>query len=237
MIEVEQLSKRFGHRLALDRVSFIVPPGEVLGLAGANGSGKSTLLRILATLVPPDSGSARIGGASVVSEPGIVRQSVGYVPDTVGVYPRQTVKEFLEFFAGVHGLPVPQRRKVAGELLELVGLADRADDEAESLSRGQRQRLCLAQALVHDPAVLLLDDTSGLDPLAQAELRALIVELGAMGKTIVMCGHHLADLEETCTWLVVLDEGRAVASGPIAEITEGRSLHEAFLQLTGEPPE
>ena len=236
VIEVERISKCFGARLALDGVSLSLPRGEVLGLVGANGSGKSTLLRILATLVPPDEGDVRIGGFSVRSEAARVRETIGYVPEVAGMYPNQTAHEYLEFFAGIHGLPRAGRAGVATQLLELVGLEDRRDDEAESLSSGQRRRLCLARAMVHDPAVLLVEDTSGLDPHARAEFGDLIGELRAIGKTVVISGHHLAGFEELCTWVLMLDSGKAVASGPMAEVTSGRSLSDAFSELTGGPP-
>ena len=176
-IEVVGLGKRFGPRTVLDDVTFSVPAGEVFGLVGANGSGKTTLLRILATLLPSDEGEARVNGASVGDEPAAVRASMGFMPAFTGRYPRLTAQDYVVFYAGVHRLPRARRPKVAGEVLELVGLADHRHDEVDHLSRGHKQRLGLARALVHDPSVLLLDDTSGFDPSGQADLRALLHEL------------------------------------------------------------
>lgn len=235
MISADGLVKRYGDRMALDDLSFVVPEGEVFGFVGANGAGKTSTIRILATLAGPDEGDASIGGVSVRDDPQAVRAMIGYVPDFFGVYPHLTSLEYLEFYASAHGLARGRRRQVAGELLELVGLADRADDDVDKLSRGQQQRLCLARALVHDPAVLLLDEpASGLDPRAQVEVRELIKELQAMHKTILVSSHDLPELEETCSWVGLIDDGRMVATGPMAEVrdhaTGGRRI---LIELAG----
>ena len=219
MIEVEGLHKRFGSQVALQAVDFSIPAGEIFGFIGPNGAGKTTTIRILATLALPDAGSATIGGIPVAQDPHAVRELIGYMPDFFGVYDRLTSMEYLEFYAACHGVPRRRRRAVAQELLELVDLTDRTDDQVDTLSRGMKQRLCLGRALVHDPQVLLLDEpASGLDPRARIEMRELIRELRRMGKTILVSSHILPELEELCTWVGFIDAGRMVASGPMSDV-------------------
>jgi ABC-2 type transport system ATP-binding protein len=219
MISVEGLHKRYGGRVALQEVDFSVPMGEIFGFVGPNGAGKTTTIRILATLTAADGGAATIGGIPVGEDPHGVRELIGYMPDFFGVYDRLTAEEYLEFYAACHGVPRRRRRKVASELLELVDLGDRVGDQVDTLSRGMKQRLCLARALVHDPQVLLLDEpASGLDPRARVEMRELIRELRRMGKTILVSSHILPELEELCTWIGFIDEGRMVAAGPMSEV-------------------
>ncbi len=221
MITVDHLLKRYGRYHALDGVSFDVPKGEIFGFVGPNGAGKTTAIRILATLVPADAGSATIGGIPVGDDPEAVRELVGYMPDFFGVYDRLTAAEYLEFYAACHGVPRSRRRRVAMELLELVDLGDRRDAQVDNLSRGMKQRLCLARALVHDPKVLLLDEpASGLDPRARVEMRELVRELRRMGKTILVSSHILPELEELCTWVGFIDRGRMVAVGPMEQIRD-----------------
>jgi ABC-2 type transport system ATP-binding protein len=221
VIEVHELRKSFGRQVALDGVDFTVPKGEIFGFVGPNGAGKTTTIRILATLAPSDSGGALIGGIPVGEDPAAVRELVGYMPDFFGVYDRLTSEEYLEFYAACHGVPRARRRRVAGELLELVDLGDRRQAQVDTLSRGMKQRLCLARALVHDPSVLLLDEpASGLDPRARIEMRELIKELRRMGKTILVSSHILPELEELCTWVGFIDDGKMVALGTMAEVRD-----------------
>jgi ABC-2 type transport system ATP-binding protein len=219
VIAVEALHKRYGDHVALDEVDFSVPRGEIFGFVGPNGAGKTTTIRILATLASADAGTATIGGVPVGDDPHGVRELIGYMPDFFGVYDHLTAEEYLEFYAACHGVPRRRRRPVAHELLELVDLTDRAGDQVDTLSRGMKQRLCLARALVHDPQVLLLDEpASGLDPRARVEMRELIRELRRMGKTIFVSSHILPELEELCTWVGFIDGGRMVAAGPLADV-------------------
>ncbi len=222
MISVENLHKNFGSQVALDSVSFTVPKGEIFGFVGPNGAGKTTTIRILATLSQADTGEATVAGIPVGADPAGVRNVIGYMPDFFGVYDRLTSIEYLEFYAACHGVPRRRRAAVAGELLELVDLGDRREAQVDTLSRGMKQRLGLARALVHDPAVLLLDEpASGLDPRARVEMKELIRELRRMGKTILISSHILPELEELCTWVGFIDGGRMAAAGPMAEIRDG----------------
>ena len=214
MIAVEGLQKRYGSYRALDGVDFTVPEGEIFGFLGPNGAGKTTTIRILATLTPPDGGAARIDGIHLGRDPYAVRQVIGFMPDFFGVYDRLTATEYLDFYASCYDLPTRRRWKVTRDLLELVDLAGRAEDQVDSLSRGMKQRLGLARALVHDPKVLLLDEpASGLDPGARIEMRELIRELRRMGKTILISSHILSEVEELCTWIGIIDNGRMVEVG------------------------
>jgi ABC-2 type transport system ATP-binding protein len=221
MIAVENLHKAYGGQVALDQVTFTVPKGEIFGFVGPNGAGKTTTIRILATLSSADAGEATVGGVPVHEAPADVRNLIGYMPDFFGVYDRLTSAEYLEFYAACHGVARRKRAAVARELLELVDLSDRRDAQVDTLSRGMKQRLGLARALVHDPAVLLLDEpASGLDPRARVEMKELIRELRRMGKTILISSHILPELEELCTWVGFIDGGRMAAAGPMAEVRD-----------------
>jgi ABC-2 type transport system ATP-binding protein len=219
MIEVRGLHKRYGRQVALESLDFEVPRGEIFGFIGPNGAGKTTTIRILATLVSADAGSASIGEIPVADDPQGVRRLIGYMPDFFGVYDRLTAQEYLEFYAACHDVPRYRRARVARELLDLVDLAERSEDQVDTLSRGMKQRLCLARTLVHDPQVLLLDEpASGLDPRARYEMRELIKELRRMGKTILVSSHILPELEELCTWVGFIDKGRMVELGPVEDV-------------------
>ncbi len=229
MITVQGLTKVYGSRTALDAVSFEVPKGEIFGFVGPNGAGKTTTLRILAALLEPTAGRAFVDGADVIQHPDLVHDRLGYMPDFFGVYDQLTATEYLDFYAACYRIPRARRKKIAADLLELVGLADRRDQSVDTLSRGLKQRLCLARALVHDPAVLLLDEpASGLDPRARVEMREILKELQRMGKTIVISSHILPELTELCTMIGIIDQGRMRATGPVQDVirqlTSGRRL-------------
>jgi len=215
------LTKRYGRSLAVAGVELAVEEGEIFGLVGPNGAGKTTTLKMLATLLVPNAGDAEICGHSVRREPDEVRRVIGYMPDTFGVYDDMRVWEYLDFFGRCFGLPAARRRQMIGDLLELVDLTAKREAYVQDLSRGMQQRLCLAHALVHDPQVLLLDEpASGLDPRARVELRELLRELRALGKTILISSHILPELEELCTSLAIIDHGRVLASGRVEQIHE-----------------
>jgi ABC-2 type transport system ATP-binding protein len=218
-VRTDALTKRFGRSPAVTGVDLSVESGEIFGLVGPNGAGKTTTLKMLATLLPPSSGDAEIDGLSVRREPDAVRRVIGYMPDTFGVYDDMKVWEYLDFFGRCYGLSASRRRQMIGDLLELVDLTAKRDSYVQHLSRGMQQRLCLAHALVHDPHVLLLDEpASGLDPRARVELRELLRELRALGKTIIISSHILPELEELCTSLAIIDHGRVMASGRVEDI-------------------
>jgi ABC-2 type transport system ATP-binding protein len=223
-VEARGLTKRYGSLLAVADFSLEVPRGAIYGLIGPNGAGKTTSMRMLATLIVPTSGDAWIGGASIKSDPVGVRRQLGYMPDFFGVYPELKVAEYLDFYAACHGVERGRRAGVVADLLQLVDLTHKHDSYVEGLSRGMQQRLGLARALVHDPAVLLLDEpASGLDPRARLELREVVRELGRMGKAIMISSHILAELADLCTHIAIVDSGRVLASGPIDEVS--RRLH------------
>ena len=223
IIETQGLVKRYNGTLAVGGVDLAIDEGEIFGLVGPNGAGKTTMLRMLATLLEPTSGDAEIGGVSIRRNPQAVRRVICYMPDAFGVYDDMKVWEYLDFFGRCYGLGPAQRRRMIGDLLELVDLGAKRDAYVQSLSRGMQQRLCLAHALVHDPKVLLLDEpASGLDPRARVELRELLRELRSLGKTIVISSHILPELEELCTSVAIVDHGRVLAAGTISDI--GRRL-------------
>jgi len=219
MITAENLTKVYGKRTALDDVSFEVPEGEIFGFVGPNGAGKTTTLRILAALLEPTAGRASIDGADVTKQPYLVHSRIGYMPDFFGVYDQLTVSEYLDFYAACYRQPKERRVKIVTDLLDLVGLTERRDQAVDTLSRGLKQRLCLARALVHDPVVLLLDEpASGLDPRARVEMREILKELRRMGKTIVISSHILPELTELCTMIGIIDHGRMRATGPVHDV-------------------
>lgn len=235
-IETESLTKSYGRLVAVDALNIAVPRGAIYALIGPNGAGKTTTFSLLATLLRPDSGTSWIMGFSPVDEPVEVRRVLGFMPDFFGVYDDVTVREYLEFFAAAYRIPPRTRKQVISDLLELVDLAHKADSFVESLSRGMKQRLGLARALVHDPQVLILDEpASGLDPRARVELRELIRELGRMGKSILISSHILSELEEVCTYVGIIEAGKLLVQGPPSEILAGLREARVFrLKLASE---
>jgi ABC-2 type transport system ATP-binding protein len=213
------LVKRYPGTVAVAGLDLAVAEGEIYGLVGPNGAGKTTTLRILATLLTATSGHAEVAGIDVRRNPDAARRVLGFMPDVFGVYDDMKVWEYLDFFARCYGIPGARRRRMIGDLLELVGLVDKRDAYVQSLSRGMQQRLCLAHTLVHDPQVLLLDEpASGLDPRARVELRELLRELRSLGKTIVISSHILPELEELCTAVAIVDHGQVLTHGKVADI-------------------
>lgn len=220
-IETRDLTRKYGKLTAVEDLNLQVKPGALFGLIGPNGAGKTTSLRMLAGLLEPTSGEIIINGRVANHDWKELRRQIGYMPDFFGVYEDMLVWEYLDFFARCYGLPKNKQQQVIGELLELVDLAEKRDSYVQTLSRGMRQRLCLAHALVHDPQVLLLDEpASGLDPRARVEMRELLKELGSMGKTILVSSHILTELGELCDSIGIIERGRLVASGPLDEISQ-----------------
>lgn len=219
IIETQDLVKRFGKFTAVDGLSLQVPAGSIYGFVGPNGAGKTTTMRILTTLTRPTSGRAWVTGHSVTEEPRAVRRAIGYMPDEFGVYDDMRVWEYLDFFAACYDISETERKPLIEDLLQLVDLTHRRDDMVDKLSRGLKQRLSLARTLAHDPAVLILDEpASGLDPRARIEIRELLVELSRMGKTIFFSTHILADVSEICTHIGIIEAGKIIAQGSMAEM-------------------
>ncbi|QOT10433.1 ABC transporter ATP-binding protein [Paenibacillus sp. JNUCC32] len=219
MIEITNLSKRYGAFHALKDISLHIEKGTVFGFVGPNGAGKSTTMSILATLMLPTSGVAKVGGYDVTQHPKEVRKRIGYMPDFFGVYDQLKSTEYLHFYGASYGIPRAEREQLIPQLLELVNLSDKADTYVDSLSRGMKQRLCLARCLVHDPEVLILDEpASGLDPRARIEMREILKELKLMGKTIIISSHILPELAEMVDEIGVIEHGEMVAQGKVADI-------------------
>src|SRR5215471_4694757 len=220
MIKIQHIYKRYRSVHALEDLSLEIPKGAIYGLIGPNGAGKTTLLRILAALIPPTSGQVWFDNEEVTLSPSTIQRTVGYMPDFFGVYPDLTSQEYLEFYAGIQGIPYHKRSGIVSDLLELVDLTPKREALVETLSRGMQQRLCLARALIHDPDVLLLDEpASGLDPRARVEFRELLLTLQGMGKTIVISSHILLELAEMCSDIAIIRAGQLVMSGNVEQVT------------------
>lgn len=219
MIEIKGLTKQYGDFTALNDLTLTIDEGIVFGLVGANGAGKSTTFSILATLLAPTRGDALINGVSVVDNPMNVRAQLGYMPDFFGVYDQLKTEEYLDFYAASYQIDSSRRKLLITELLSLVKLSDKRHTYVDLLSRGMKQRLCLARALIHDPKVLILDEpASGLDPRARAEMRDILHELKLKGKTILISSHILPELAEMCDEIGVLERGKLIAYGNVASI-------------------
>ncbi len=219
LVQTQALTKRYDNLVALDSMNLSVERNSIFGFVGPNGAGKTTSIRIICTLLQPSSGEAWIDGHSVRDEPDRVRNRIGYMPDFFGVYEDMKVWEYMDFFARCYDVPASKRPGLTDELLELVDLGEKKNAYVESLSRGMKQRLCLARTLVHDPALLVLDEpASGLDPRARVEMRELLKELRTMGKTIILSSHILAELADVCTHIGIIERGRLLASGRVEEM-------------------
>ncbi|HEX7064595.1 MAG TPA: ABC transporter ATP-binding protein, partial [Bacillales bacterium] len=202
------------------------------GFVGPNGAGKTTTFSILATLLSPTEGTAYVNGFDVTKKPQQVRRHIGYMPDFFGVYDQFKVHEYLDFYAASYGVPVRERKALIPQMLELVNLSDKRSSYVDSLSRGMKQRLCLARSLIHDPEVLILDEpASGLDPRARVEMRDILKELKNMEKTILISSHILPELAEMCDKLGVIENGELVAEGNVGEI-QGQLRANKVLMIT-----
>lgn len=219
IIQTRDLRKNFNDFEAVRGVSINVPAGSLYGFVGPNGAGKTTTMRILTTLTRPSTGEAWVAGHSVLEDRRAVRRSIGYMPDEFGVYEDLRVWEYLDFFAACYDIPENDRKRLVGDLLELVDLTHRREDMVDKLSRGMKQRLSLARTLAHDPQVLILDEpASGLDPRARVEIRELLGELANMGKTIFFSSHILADVEDICSHIGIIEAGQMIMEGSIDEL-------------------
>jgi ABC-2 type transport system ATP-binding protein len=228
MIHVKQLVKYYGNRLAVDHLNLDVGAGQIVGILGPNGAGKTTTLRILTGFMPPTSGSATVNGFDVFNDSRNARRSIGYLPESCPLYPEMKVSEQLHYFGRLHGLSRADRNARIGKLTEACGLSQILDRTIANLSKGNKQRVGLAQALIHDPPVLILDEpTVGLDPVQTTEFRQFLVEL-ARNKTVFMSTHILSEVEKTCRRIVLLYDGRVIADASQEELKarfkEGRVL-------------
>lgn len=219
MLVLDGLTRYYGSFLALDHLSLTIHDGELHGFVGPNGAGKTTTMRILATLLKPTEGTATLDGVDVVGRPREIRRLMGYMPDFFGVYDRLKTWEYLDFYARCYGFGPRERAHMTDSLLELVNLTDKRDSYVDVLSRGMKQRLCLARALIHDPRLLILDEpASGMDPRARAEMKGILRTLKDMGKTVLISSHILPELSEMCDSLTIIDHGRLVFSGSVEEL-------------------
>ena len=229
MVELTNLRKEYKTLVAVKGLNLSLEPGDIFGFIGPNGAGKTTTIKMLATLLVPSSGVALVDGINVAENPYEVRSRIGYMPDAFGVYDDFKVWEYLEFFASAYRVPKSDRPGLIDMVLDLTTLTEKKDAYVEELSRGMKQRLCLAKTLVHDPKVLLLDEpASGLDPRARIEIKELLKELKAMGKTIIVSSHILPELADFCTSVGIIERGEMIVSGPIdaimQEVLGGRVL-------------
>lgn len=219
MVDIEELTKRYGKFVALDHMNLHIDKGEIFGFVGPNGAGKTTTMSIMCGLLKATSGKVTIDGVDALGRPADVKRKIGYVPDFFGVYDNLKVMEYMDFYGSMYGMSKREVENVADKYLELVALQDKKDEFVDSLSRGMKQRLCVARALIHDPELLVLDEpSSGLDPRSRHDMKNILRDLKEMGKTIVISSHILPELSEMCTSIGVIDHGKIVASGSVDEI-------------------
>ncbi len=226
MIELRALHRYFGATRAVDDVSFEVQAGEVFGYIGPNGAGKTTSMRILATLDEPTYGDAFVDGFSVVDDPDRVRMRLGFMPDYFGTYPNVNVREYLDFFARAYGLSGRERTGAVSHVMDFTLLKTLAEKPIDGLSKGMKQRLCLGRAMIHDPAVLILDEpAAGLDPRARIELREMIGRLGDEGKAVLISSHILTELAEMCDTVGIIEQGQLLAVGTVDDMRKRAQPH------------
>jgi sodium transport system ATP-binding protein len=232
-VAVERLEKTLGKNKVLRGISFQAQPGEIFGLLGPNGAGKTTTLRIICTLLSPDAGSVEVLGFDTLTAPEEVRRRIGVVTADIGVYPRLSARENVEYFARLCGLSDGDLTRKVDAVIERLDMGSFANQRAESLSSGQKQKVAIARAIVHDPEVLMFDEpTSNLDVLASKEVREFMVEARGRGKCVIFSTHVMHDAERLCDRVTILHEGAVVASGSITEVRGGRrDLEDAFLEV------
>jgi ABC-2 type transport system ATP-binding protein len=218
MIKINNLKKYYGKVKAVDGLNLNIKEGEIFGFVGPNGAGKTTTLKMIATLLKKDSGKILLNDKEIEENVSKIRNSIGYMPDFFGVYDKLKVIEYLHFYADIHEVK-GNREKIFNDLLELVELTEKKEEYVDSLSRGMKQRLCLARALVHNPEILLLDEpASGLDPRARVQMKEILQELRNMGKTIIISSHILPELAQLCTQIGIINKGKMVSVGSVEEI-------------------
>lgn len=221
MLTIKNLVKKYGKFTAVDNLNLHINKGSIYGFVGPNGAGKTTTMKIIAGLLSATSGSVMINGEEVVKNPRLLREKIGYMPDFFGVYDNLKVTEYMDFYAGTYYIPYKERKDIIDNLLEIVDLTDKKDSYVDSLSRGMKQRLCLARSLIHDPELLILDEpASGLDPRARVEMKEILKQLREMGKTIIISSHILPELAEMCTEIGIIDKGKLSAEGTVNHIMQ-----------------
>ncbi|HCJ07245.1 MAG: ABC transporter ATP-binding protein [Lachnospiraceae bacterium] len=221
MLTIENLTKQYGKFLALDHLNLHIDKGEIYGFVGPNGAGKTTTMRIVCGLLKATSGSVTVDGIDAIKQPDDIKRKVGYVPDFFGVYDNLKVMEYMEFYGSMYGMERQEIDDISEGLLELVNLSDKKDAFVDTLSRGMKQRLCVARALIHNPDLLVLDEpNSGLDPRARFEMKEVLKNLRSMGKTILISSHILPELSELCTSVGIMEHGRLVTSGKVDDIID-----------------
>ncbi|MDO4772101.1 MAG: ABC transporter ATP-binding protein [Bacillota bacterium] len=219
MIKFVGLTKCFGDLKAVDDLNFEIAEGEIFGFVGSNGAGKSTTIKIATGLMKPTEGTIYIDGIDIREKNALFRSKIGYVPDFFGVYDQLKVNEYMNFYCGLHKIPIKHREELIRKLTKLVNLEDKAEEYVDSLSRGMKQRLCLARALIHDPKILIMDEpASGLDPRARIDFRNILYRLKGMDKTIIISSHILSELAEICTSIGIIEKGRMMVKGSVNEI-------------------
>lgn len=219
MPEIFELNKKYGKFTALDSLSMNITENSIFGFVGPNGAGKTTTMKIMAGLLKADSGSIYINGEDILKNPKSIRDRIGYMPDFFGVYDDLKVSEYMDFYAGTYYIPYAERNELIDNLLEIVDLTGKKDTYVDALSRGMKQRLCLARSLIHDPDLIILDEpASGLDPRARVEMKEILKELRDMGKTIIVSSHILPELAEMCSEIGIIDRGKLVTQGTVNEI-------------------
>ena len=222
MLQINHLYKNYGKFQAVNNLTLHIPQGDLFGFVGPNGAGKTTTIRMVCGLMQPSAGSIVINGVDVMTHQREIKKQIGYVPDFFGVYDNLKVKEYMDFYGSMYRMGSREIERIADDLLELVNLSDKKEVFVDTLSRGMKQRLCVARALIHNPALLILDEpNSGLDPRARVEMKELLLNLKSMGKTIVISSHILSELSEMCNSIGIMDHGNLVTAGCIEDIMEG----------------
>ncbi len=221
MLKIKELTKRYDKFTAVDKLTLEVQDGEIFGFVGPNGAGKTTTMKIICGLMAANSGEVYVNGIDAIRQARAAKDIIGYMPDFFGVYDDLKVSEYLDFYASIYDIKLKERKKISDDLLELVDLANKRDTYVDSLSRGMKQRLCLARSLVHNPKLLVLDEpASGMDPRARVEMKEILRSLKSLGKTIIISSHILSELSELCTSIGIIDRGKMVISGKVSEIMQ-----------------
>ena len=230
MLTIKGLTKCYGKFKALDHLDLEIGKGEIFGFVGPNGAGKTTTMRIICGLLKATSGEVYVDGVNAITNPEDIKRKVGYVPDFFGVYDNLKVIEYMEFYGSMYGMEKKDVDEISDGLVQLVNLSDKKEEYVDTLSRGMKQRLCVARALIHNPDLLVLDEpNSGLDPRARFEMKEILKNLGSMGKTIIISSHILPELAEMCTSIGIMEHGHLIASGKVEDVMQmskgSQSIH------------